>query len=534
MKRKNRIIQTHINYDRNYTFDNSTYQTPAEKSSHKNKKLKVRSDENDLNLLKMVLNLQSNSIDDKDKIYTLFDTFINIKQMEFSPEFINSLNNSRNIFEDAYNAKSHILDLNKDSNDSFLIFPVRGYGHLIGGIIRKTYKGYRVTLINKGLRFYHDNFEEHIFKKENTEKLFTVLKKVGLRKNSNIEDIYKTFENNADSSYILKLFTGDQKVGNCYCKNIEAAIKFAYSTSNFSKIDFKDLRRDSFNYENIDNNFKKHNLKWGKFSTKKVHKLFCDELIKNNPNLKEVFLEQYDIYQKNKTFREKIKNGYNSPEDLLHIFQQSENFVDIDISIDKKNTMLLTEMLKKISSTSLFDNIDEIKKIVDYCKCSQLKNKLNSLIEKRKILKNCNDNKFFEFYMDANINPIKSFDDVFVPDKDKHLPLNQRIEQHIHSLNTKILKEKSFQIKEILDCLGKDTNAIYKDLLKNASEKYKEFKYNFKNMKDELKNLQETFPIAVEKLDEIVESIELERMSNCKTLHKIEFIHNGSFGLSYF
>jgi hypothetical protein len=244
----------------------------------------------------MILGLDQNRGGSSARIPYLFYMMRKILAYDTSPVFLDSLKTSQDITVDTGSYLKnclHILDQLK-ANDlhSFAIFPIRSYGiHMFSGCVRKMDHSYSVTLVNKENEpLYYDQYEEFIY--NDRKKLAHNLKLTGLFfvNSYRTKDVYALFKESANAHYKLNITSARQKTGNCFVKEPEASIKYAYSTRNFSVEDLKNLRTTHKNFR----------PKWG-IPTIELHKRYVLEVANQNPHLKNELMLRLDKYIERKT-----------------------------------------------------------------------------------------------------------------------------------------------------------------------------------------------------------------------------------------
>lgn len=195
-------------------------------------------------------------------------------------DFIESMKESK-IFHSNYKCEDFKF-LNK--TDKFLIVPIYSSGHGFSGIVRKLENSDRfgVTLVNLGsmpnekLEGSDFTYVEYEIEKN---KLVKLLGKYSKNPRTNtplvpVKDTYNDFKRFSIGGFNLKLTSRSQKLGNCFIKNTEKAIRLAlslgitksldqrfkqeslrktYLTSEKSKIKFmKSVRNDGFELKDLD------------------------------------------------------------------------------------------------------------------------------------------------------------------------------------------------------------------------------------------------------------------------------------------
>lgn len=264
-------------------------------------------------------------------------------------EFCDSLRVSQKCIEDYNQYAKGLEDLkNKNQNESkFIIAPISSSDHVFNSVIYWNGENYEMIVVNKGGRFDKtSNKEYHSFEKYviSEEKINDVLPILGLldkpMENRSVSEIYKYLDSISvpeQNEKLLMIDARNQRVGNCYFKEIEEGLKLAYS------IYFDKFRK------NMDGTL--------------TPKLPCDtkefhiELLNNLKNncgdadTVEYINNLVDEYEKNKQFRRKdsIKNDT----------QKEETFFDIFLGKPKEqNEKEFIKSLEKVDERTLKDNFE--------------------------------------------------------------------------------------------------------------------------------------------------------------------------------
>ncbi|MEI7564052.1 MAG: hypothetical protein WCJ39_10965, partial [bacterium] len=330
----------------------------AAKANEENAFKKMAIEENyqqgrDMNLLKMILSLESNNNNDINKPLSVFDIYMNMQGMKTSTVLRDSLQKSRAAFANPNLIKNSLLDLRINDPKSFLVVPLHGVGHLWCSLIKKSDEGYNVYITNKGLGFWHDTLEEHVYKRASIDKLVDTINYASTDTHNNIEDVYRKFEKNSDSAYTINIDASAQKVGNCYTKNIEASIKLADATSELSPEEMRGfrisrLKEHPYNKKTPEQKEAMTTLKWPEMSTEDVHMKFADGVAQRNQGIKRKVNYEVEKYTSNKLFREFLKAGKDPVESLIAAFDPDNRTEDMPRS------ERLKLLFKKVNDT-VFD-----------------------------------------------------------------------------------------------------------------------------------------------------------------------------------
>jgi hypothetical protein len=448
----------------------------------------------DMNLVNMILNLDHNDSNNYKKVLDVYAHYIDFKEIPFSQDFRKSLQSSKNAIFRLEAIQKEIECLKKNDSNSFLVLPLLGYGHLWSTVIRNTNEGISATVINKGLRYLHDPVEEFVFKHENLGKLIHTLDFASGMEDVNL--VYKTFLNNSDASYNLKINAGPQKVGNCFTKNIQAGIKFAAATRNMSPNKINSFRYKG--YTSLGTKRKRSTtFKWENIPTMKAQKLFVEDVIQKNPRIREEAKSSLDIYMGNKLLREKLKKGMNPNKSIIASFQK-------DPSADPQHEHdLIKSHLKKITSYT-FDKFSHqlapiIKKLGD--------SKMTEAYEKLKFYKHLgktfSKNSAFSFYVSAGFDPFKSLERIFDPNNQlRNDSPTQKIKKLVKNLTLYNLIRHQTPIRELLtQAYGKEqARNEYVACLKNEMVNSGKYIKDTPFMIYDLEKISKTFPLVTKDL----------------------------------
>lgn len=253
-----------------------------------------------VNQVDCILSLDANNSNDHTKVSELFTTYNKILNDKTTPEFQNSLNESKDCIKSSLWSGSKIYEekvnsLKKNKPQSFLVVPISSTNHLFCALVRKNHEGFSATLVNasKGGRRGDDRgdrvgYEEYIFHQDNLPNLIKAFTKTNMHQSGfsalTNEEIYKLFEQLSDKRFPLNVVSRDQKDGNCYIKEPEKAIKFALATSNFSHGNLLALRNP---------NQVAFKPKWP-LQTEEVHRRYINELIQENPTMSTVLTNRFE------------------------------------------------------------------------------------------------------------------------------------------------------------------------------------------------------------------------------------------------
>ena len=282
-----------------------------------------------LDLVHQVLNNHSNFSEERSNIRDLLVTYEKLL-CKNDVTLSNSLLQSVGAIKDQSKITLYISQLQSESPKSHLIMPLMSNDHVFAAVWRKIDNGYSATIVNKGGRPFATQFVEYQMDEYHMKNLVNSL--VATFGQKTIPSIYRDFADASAYTYKLNIVSKDQKVGNCFIKEPENAIKFAFATANFNKENFQKLREG-----NLTNKSKWNTL------TDDMHKEFTLQIAQDNPNLQKILNNEYNIYSQNKKFRELIEQGKSIEESFGVVFGK----VDISkLNIDTLSRFNIAGKLK--------------------------------------------------------------------------------------------------------------------------------------------------------------------------------------------
>ena len=185
-------------------------------------------------------------------IVRIYNKILDNKSFEFSK----SLENSEKILksEDLEEYDKYIneeLYLENNNSDSFIILPMFSGDHAFYGILRKINNDYSYTIINKGARGRHAKYEEYII--FDIPNFMKFLKKISVQGSVKTEEIYSNILDFSKEKNLIRVDSNNQKIKNCLAKELEAAIKYVYSTRNKNEksINLIELRKNEEGHKEI-------------------------------------------------------------------------------------------------------------------------------------------------------------------------------------------------------------------------------------------------------------------------------------------
>jgi hypothetical protein len=276
------------------------------------------------NLTAQILSRKDNESFDREMQELVVDIYLDVINDHFKKssipkdfpikEFEKSIEDSRYFFSnpDAINFDS----LNKANK--FLIIPVYSYGHAFSAVVRKLEEDkFSVTFVNLGARPFErdrsgNQYKEFVYNKEDAIKvlkdhsysirLYYPKRAVDTRK------AYQNFAKDAKEEYLLHLTSRDQKVGNCFLKNIEKGIRYALALG-LSKTEDKSFDPNTLRV-GIEGGGKykvkflkpihKPGDKTNDLETVALRKDLIDALLKKFPEYEKVIMQEWTLYQKRK------------------------------------------------------------------------------------------------------------------------------------------------------------------------------------------------------------------------------------------
>ena len=255
----------------------------------------------------------------------LFSSYFSIlckKELEHGNEqnscFKDSLKNSLDVLNNNKTATMRRVEkLQENNRDSFLICPVVAKGHIFSCVIyKRSDSDYELITVNKGRKGRRNVYCGY---KLSVNNVAYFLDNFVSREGDSVESVYNFLENEGevihDGDSILKeikissfndVRSAHQKAGNCFYKNTEAAVRFAWFVSHPQ---YRKVGR--FIHPK------------GPYDTEHIHNMIVDNILKclresygDNENLiKSISYERY-IYEVNKRFR-KNHNQYKYIDDKL-------------------------------------------------------------------------------------------------------------------------------------------------------------------------------------------------------------------------
>lgn len=266
-----------------------------------------------LESIKELLNTQTNVHEGSIPMYMMFANWSIIMQKFVIDEnktqeseytqFAKSLRVSQDGIKDEKKYIDRITSLEANNDKSFVIAPVTAKEHIFSTVIyKKDEDNYEFIIINKGERPKENHtHEKYIIPQKKLGNIIKYIEGINTRGTASVGDIYADFKKNSNEYVaMLDIASAPQRESNCYYKEMEAGLKYAYSRS-FNAF-------DTITY--LDNKIRIPKLPGG---TETFQKAVIDKILEssvNNEEKYEEFIKEVkglvDIYEKNKEFRKRI------------------------------------------------------------------------------------------------------------------------------------------------------------------------------------------------------------------------------------
>lgn len=316
-----------------------------------------------------ILSLENNRSFDVEMQETVLDIYMdvildNMKQGKMPKDFPigqfeKSVEQSRLFFSrpDALNFDS----LNEKNR--FLILPIYSYGHAFSAIVKKTNAPdkYSITLVNLGARPFEmsgkgTSYKEYICTKQDA---INVLKKhsynVRLYYPANAvptPKAYRNFSAKAKEEYTINVQSRDQKLGNCFLKNIEKGLRYALA------IGLSKTADPSFSEESLRVTAKsgekqkvkflkpihKPGEKTNELTTLELRKQLIDALIKRFPEYQNEIMQEWTIYKSAKELKNYAHISHHAPVKRMKTKEDSPIFSSKNNAKTQSNDSLVKKM----------------------------------------------------------------------------------------------------------------------------------------------------------------------------------------------
>ena len=245
------------------------------------------------NQIEQILNYSPNFFsDNKYGIMFMLSIFSNILKeyttpKDSIPKFSYSINDSIECISSSSLYASYIENLIPNEKNSFILAPLLSSNHLFTCLIHKTDNNYECTVINKGAASNNYAYKKYTIPEKSMESIIPLFG-FSYENNFSISDIYLAFSKSATVSEDLrKISSSTQKTNNCYYKEFEAGLKYAYSNSFVDKFTTP---------------------KWP-ISTLEMHQKYLSFILSCNISdyTKKYIKTLYNTYTANKTFKNSLK-----------------------------------------------------------------------------------------------------------------------------------------------------------------------------------------------------------------------------------
>lgn len=203
----------------------------------------ILNDKEIINLAGQILNLESNQSNNREMQELILDMYLEIIKNHYTKgslpkkfkirKFEDSILESRYYF--SCPTKINFTSLN--DKDRFLILPITTQNHVFSAIVKKLNDNkISITFVNlypylNEINSLQSNYKEYVYSKESA---LNVLKahsyNVRLyypRKSVDTPQAYKNFKEQSLEHYTINVMSREQKLGNCFIKNIEKGLRFA-------------------------------------------------------------------------------------------------------------------------------------------------------------------------------------------------------------------------------------------------------------------------------------------------------------------
>lgn len=303
-----------------------------------------------LDLIQQVLNVHSNGSNEKENILDLFKTYKNVLNLTKKSIARMSLDRSEMSFRDKCTLKINIKNLENNNPQSFVIIPLYSNNHMFATVIRKRDEQFISTIVNKGDRpSAHGQFVEHKISEAGMEEILSELN-TSLGKKST-KAIYTIFNKHSDSHRILNISSSDQKVGNCFIKEPENAIKFAFATIDFTTEKFDDLFHNKINFK----------PKWDGL-TVNMHRAFVEQVAKEHVRLTPALQSEMYIYEINKQFREAVEQDKDISSEQATSFLP---YINMDTLSRFKCAMAINNAVEQTEGAAKIEDLRTLSQMAD-------------------------------------------------------------------------------------------------------------------------------------------------------------------------
>ena len=321
------------------------------------------------NQVNQLLNYAENYQDGFSPILSLYTNCVitmneYIGKYDENDKFNNSLEISRACIAKEKNYVNEIKKLQEDDNKSFVISLILAESHVFSAVVYKKKDNYELILVNMGGGYdegglnKHHGFEKYKVSEENIENIFNYISK----KERPTNEIYKYIREHSIDKSPIRMYDVNargQRVGNCYYKEIEKSLKYAYATAFDNYEEVLQFNGDNTEIVKIP--------KWP-ITTMNFNKELVNNILEySKDDTKEYIKGVLEIYEKNKNFRRIINEKQDlSKKDKIEIFYEifgegknKDNFVEFIKSclskVDEKTLQENVELIIDIMNDAKFD-----------------------------------------------------------------------------------------------------------------------------------------------------------------------------------
>ena len=285
------------------------------------------------------------------------------KQSKF--DFNQSLDNTVKVLEEREGYEEYLNNLEINNQKSFIVAPVTSRSHLFSMVIRKKENKegnvyLDVVVVNKGGRreeigennFIHNIYEKYMIPQKNIKDFS---KMIGYHKNvdkngkkittGKVYEKIRSYTENSSYQPMKELTARQQVVGNCYYKELEAGLKYAYASS-YNVFETK-----------IINGVEQKTPKWP-VETVEFHKDILNSLkdivdffplkLQNKVELKDFINKYCLIYEKNKNYRVEMRNRNLDYDEERNVFVKYFGKEGINGVYETKDEKKLKEMFQDV------------------------------------------------------------------------------------------------------------------------------------------------------------------------------------------
>jgi CHAT domain-containing protein len=279
------------------------------------------------NLTAQILSRKDNESFDRELQDVVFDIYIDVIKKHFEKsnipknfpitQFEESIMESQLFLVSP--KKINFKNLNDDNK--FLVLPVYSHGHAFSAVVRKLEDDkISVTFVNLGYRPFeksanNNQYKEYVYTEDEALKILKSYS-INLRidypqKVVSTKQAYKKFSQTALEEYTLNIKSRDQKVGNCFLKNIEKGLRYALA------LGISKAEDDTFNPDKLRvfveggghhkvkflQPIHKFGEKTNELTTLELRKDLVDSLITKFPQYETAIMKEWNIYEKRKTIK---------------------------------------------------------------------------------------------------------------------------------------------------------------------------------------------------------------------------------------